>query len=509
MDAKQILDYDPLSYLDAVFMMKVVQVICRDSNLANQYLEDFPVAMLEGEWEWLFTQILEIFHSSGRLPTPRILYDLLAIRVNTAVDRDIKEEFDRDVARSLFLNAAEQILLAPISHSPADVLTEYKPKIKQMLFKEFIRANMVEAMTEDKIDEFIENLGKKVSAVSNKKLPSFYADTYQDSIRKESRQVERIPTGLQMLDTMIGGGLRRQDVALIMAPTGAGKTSFLTFYAASAAQAGYRVGYITMEIPESSIQNMITASVTGINRKNLEMHFFKMGKVERRLMEKFDDIPRIWTWDYGPKELKATDIPGLIDQVSTYWGETLDLLVVDYVNEFAMNYGRRPEDQVVGEQISYLKGIAKRYDMAIWTAQQANREALKKEVVDMSNLARSYAQSWQLDLFLGLSGTAKQRAKQYGVLNIGKCRLAELPSGKNTVLVDLDFGRVQFRGIDRNEAIKRGINAKSAKEGGVEIDAIYFEESKRPPVWNQPKPEPNEDAEVDEDWAGFEDGTEN
>lgn len=71
--------------------------------------------------------------------------------------------------------------------------------------------------------------------------------------------VERLPSGLEPLDTMLGGGIDRGTSTLIMGPAGSGKSALATQYAVSAARRGEKSALLVFEESLSSLFNRSAA----------------------------------------------------------------------------------------------------------------------------------------------------------------------------------------------------------------------------------------------------------
>lgn len=83
---------------------------------------------------------------------------------------------------------------------------------------------------------------------------------YPRLVAAEHRAVvgkEQIPSGLEALDTMLGGGLDRGTSTVIMGPAGAGKSALSTQYACAAAARGE---HVSMFIFEESVSSLLHRS---------------------------------------------------------------------------------------------------------------------------------------------------------------------------------------------------------------------------------------------------------
>lgn len=77
------------------------------------------------------------------------------------------------------------------------------------------------------------------------------------------RNLERLPTGVLELDYRLGGGMACGQLGFVIADSGGGKSMWLSQMAATAAQMGQFVGYVTLELPQEIILARIMAALTG------------------------------------------------------------------------------------------------------------------------------------------------------------------------------------------------------------------------------------------------------
>jgi len=73
-----------------------------------------------------------------------------------------------------------------------------------------------------------------------------------------------IPTGIPALDSALRGGWRRQQVHVLTARTGIGKSGMACAWASAAISAGFKVGIASLEMPEEEVMARIIAQRTGI-----------------------------------------------------------------------------------------------------------------------------------------------------------------------------------------------------------------------------------------------------
>lgn len=197
--------------------------------------------------------------------------------------------------------------------------------------------------------------------------------------RRASGELPGIPTGLTTLDSAMAGGWQKASSTVLGALSGKGKTHCGVYFMLCAAQAGFRVAYLTVEMPKVQIMRRLMANVSGINSKKLAS-----GDLSTPELDRLFDIER---------ELKRYRID-IIDDFGDSHEELLsrlrlltkdkergpvDLFVVDYIQQLrsSRRYGTRTDElyaisfelkqfalrhQISGLQLAQLNG--RTYELA-------------------------------------------------------------------------------------------------------------------------------------------------
>jgi KaiC/GvpD/RAD55 family RecA-like ATPase len=79
--------------------------------------------------------------------------------------------------------------------------------------------------------------------------------------------VERIPSGLRILDDVLHGGFVTGAVHVIAGKPGNCKTQVGTQIAVNAARAGTAVGFVSLEMPATDIGRLMLAQISGLPRR--------------------------------------------------------------------------------------------------------------------------------------------------------------------------------------------------------------------------------------------------
>src|SRR5690606_16652528 len=110
---------------------------------------------------------------------------------------------------------------------------------------------------------------------------SFDSDLGQDYVEDANKRFEsyeqkedHLPCDLEIFNRVTNGGFRENTMTVLSAPTGGGKSMFLSHFAASFLLGGKNVLYITLEMTEDQIGERIDANVLDVEINNLK----KIGK---------------------------------------------------------------------------------------------------------------------------------------------------------------------------------------------------------------------------------------
>lgn len=191
----------------------------------------------------------------------------------------------------------------------------------------------------------------------------------QDALHSEVKRLPRrdlVKTGLPSLDGPGGfkGGVGAGEIAVVMAITGGGKSSFLTYLASQALRQGKKVFYATLEVPREDIFRKFQSALTGKEDPS---------KKEWAAVQKKIKAPLILE-GYEPFSMTVADLDRIIPA-------DVGFVVVDYADYLNASGegGIGNEYQSVGSVYTDMKRLALRRSLKgncrVWTASQANRSA--------------------------------------------------------------------------------------------------------------------------------------
>ena len=81
--------------------------------------------------------------------------------------------------------------------------------------------------------------------------------------RYQPRHRQPVTTGWKEIDHIVGGGLGKNELGVVVAPTGAGKSMVLVHLGAQAVKEGKTVIHYTLELQDTVIANRYDSCITG------------------------------------------------------------------------------------------------------------------------------------------------------------------------------------------------------------------------------------------------------
>lgn len=192
--------------------------------------------------------------------------------------------------------------------------------------------------------------------------------------RIEARTNERLRpqrTGNRDLDDLLDGGLRRGELIIVAGRPGHGKTAFAMGLASDAAEAGARVGVVSLEMKHDELSDRILSRATG-----LPLGLIRSGRVdEREDVVEWREVIR--GWDLRIADPTGVDVTAIATQARRWSARGLDLLVIDYLQ--MVRHGRADRhDLAVGRTATACKELARSLQIPVVLLSQLNREVEKR-----------------------------------------------------------------------------------------------------------------------------------
>lgn len=202
----------------------------------------------------------------------------------------------------------------------------------------------------------------------------------------ESGVYDPIPTGIDVLDEILGGGPMRQQVIGIGAPPAMGKTAFCQQIAESMAMQGHDCMYFCLEMSRPQLLargvSRIWHEETGGELSQLDIMRGHDGWRDAFALYQKTTGGRVayMTPGYGMNSRDLGDVKRVImDGVkwTTSQGKPAPVIIVDYLQ--LLNDGQKDEMESIKESMNALKGYAVKFNAIVFAIMANNRTSNKNK----------------------------------------------------------------------------------------------------------------------------------
>lgn len=197
-----------------------------------------------------------------------------------------------------------------------------------------------------------------------------------------------------------------------------GKSHLLVHIGAQAILQGKNVAHYTFELNERNMGIRYDSHILGINSTDCFEH---KDVIKKFYKENEDTLGTLRIKYYSSAVASVMTLRAHLQKLATT-GFRPDMVLVDYagiMRSADRNDLLRIELKKVCEE---LRAFADELQVPVWTALQSNKEGASSEVVDLTNMAESYAQAHVADFVVGLSRQSSQKSKGFGNIFIAKNR---------------------------------------------------------------------------------------
>jgi len=219
----------------------------------------------------------------------------------------------------------------------------------------------------------------------------------------EERLGSKLLSGFAQLDAVLGGGYRCGTMVVWLGATSVGKTMMLVFQSVMFALQEKRVLFISLEDSKDVVLERFD-----------KLLFFGVKNDVKKVMKEVDVLKSLGRIEvmYTPK-LSIEELEGMVESLE---GQ-VDVFVIDYGDLVGVERGYKESDWVEqGEVFQRMMRLADQYNLWVVTASQANREAVDRKVLSLSNVGRSYRKVQVADYVIALSQTKDE--EQQGLIRI-------------------------------------------------------------------------------------------
>lgn len=183
---------------------------------------------------------------------------------------------------------------------------------------------------------------------------------------RESGRQPTISTAVRELDSLLDGGLRAGELVVIAGRPGSGKTACALGLASEAAQAGARVGVVSLEMGAPELSDRLLARASRV-----PLSAIRRGEVDDEpVMNDWRD--EVSSWRIRISAPSSITPAGIVTTARRWAARGLDLLVIDYL-QLVRHVRAERHDLAVGATATLCKQLARDLQIPVILLSQLNR----------------------------------------------------------------------------------------------------------------------------------------
>lgn len=218
----------------------------------------------------------------------------------------------------------------------------------------------------------------------------------------------RISTGLPVLDAIMRGGLAKGELGVIVAPPKGFKTGALINLTVAPLFWGKKVLFVELEMTERQIAHRIDCRL--LDRTSPEIYENPIESINR-LEGILGTLPgKLVIQAHRSNTIGVPDLRNELRLLREERGFVPDLIVLDYAELLRPPRNHRDRRDIeIAEVYRSVKNLGEEHGVPIWTAMQANRGALNKRHITISDIAECFMISGIADAIIALCQTVEER----------------------------------------------------------------------------------------------------
>lgn len=384
-------------------------------NVDKLRLSDFPSVpvrivfeTLRGHWQ-----------KYGCMPGPKVLpAEVLAAMKGTGPDGTpsistmVPEASVPSVG--LCLSKVVPALRAPVANSGD---TQYfRDRLREYLSTVRLGAMPGQDMSATEQLEAAARIREEVSQITGGERKGMSTTARRRVVSRRMEQPRRYGTGVWPIDIRMNMGLELGEVGCLLAGSGVGKTNMLINIAANAAMVGQRCLFLTLEVSDEVILRRLHAimgnfPMSTMNKPEEEWTPEDLTRYDYMLSDAYPNIDFVTVnYEYVDKTPSCDDLDREIGawrkamRESGIQDQDAPLVLVDYIRQINPGklVGRDDNTNTkMGAVMQQLKRMSVKHNCVLWTAQQVQRAANRKEHIRKDDIADSIAIVNHCDAILG------------------------------------------------------------------------------------------------------------
>jgi replicative DNA helicase len=387
---------DKISVYGTAFQVKVLSSLLTDLKFLQTSSDILSGEIFDSDSnKWLVNETIDYFLKHKTIPT----LDVLKIKINEIEDKVLQVAII-DTLREVWKNV-ESTDLDFVKEKCLDFCRN------QVLKNAILESvNLLENQDYDGIKSLID---KSMSVGMERDIGHEYITSLEERLSDSVRMV--VPTGWDIIDEVMDGGLGAGELGVIVAPAGIGKTWMLQSIGASGMQRGLTVVHYSLELNQTYVGLRYDTVFTGITTSNIK--FYK-----EDVQKKIDQLKgNLYVKYYPTRSATVQTLNAHLKQLEMQSIKP-DMVIVDYADIVKPIGTFREKRHSIGDNYERLRELAGEFEIPVWTASQANRSALEEDVIDASKVSEDYSKVMTSDFVMSISRKVEDK-----ISNTARCHV--------------------------------------------------------------------------------------
>lgn len=384
------------------FQEGLVQLIFEDRPFADQITEVLDVNFIELEYLRVFlNKMLNFRHRYSKHPSVDAMMTIIKTELEDE-DEVLKEQVQDYFVR---IHQRELTDIDYIKETSLDFCR--KQNLKEAMMTS---VGLLQNCSFDEISKVI-NDALKLGSENN-----FGYDYMADfEARFQPKFRNPVTSGWPDIDKITGGGLGKNELGVVIAPTGAGKSMVLVHLGSEAIKEGKTVVHYTLELQDTVIATRYDSCITG----------YPLSDIINFKNEVYDEIKdldgSLIVKEYPTKSASTNTIRAHLSRLVKR-GIHPGMVIVDYADLLKPVQARKEKRNELESIYEELRAISHEFQCPIWTASQTNRSGLSAEVITMEQISEAFNKCFVADFIFSVSRTIEDKQNNQGKIFIAKNR---------------------------------------------------------------------------------------
>jgi KaiC/GvpD/RAD55 family RecA-like ATPase len=213
-----------------------------------------------------------------------------------------------------------------------------------------------------------------------------------------------VTTGIYALDNLWQGGTRPGELGICGAPTGIGKSMFLCQMAAAAFWQGKKILYYTFELTNEQIRGRVAFAALG--KGEIDVHDTWEKELAKEAIAR--GVSQVGDFEARAGVMAWPELVADLEEYKRSKGQYPDLLILDSADDINPTHTEKRTFEQLKEAFTFLRQLAHKYNIAVWTSAQLNREAIEKSRVNLKHIGDALSKAQRAHYVVAFAQTPNQ-----------------------------------------------------------------------------------------------------